>query len=509
MAGLPDKPVLELNQGIEVEGAMDTEKEISGAHRNDPNVKHVEFKSPDIVEYTGEKESPDKEQEEQPVEESEPKSEVDDNLLELRKMMGMETKAEKEAENNTPEETEPAEDQNEDQETEQVEEKEEEVSEDKPKKRLRNSEPAPSYEDMAKLAGQAAAEALKQSNKDSSVNEVPAPEDIGLDEDDKVTYEIFSEMEKSNPNKYKGAKEGFKNFVEKSKEYQRQWLEENPGEEFDPESEEHESFYSQNEPKYSKSDFKKAEKKVEMADVLGEMERKYQERIDELENKISKRTESGPKAREKANEAVQEMVKAISPEMEKVMSEKGLEEAEKFDPLIFDKVSQAADTLSTMVYELEQNQGDGGLFAANSKNENHSAIKQFVEGKENYVKSLPRESQSWEGRSFATNAEYKRMSASEKSRHWTIDANLAKAELIKELTSAVNSEIEQSRKMLERYGAPVAGKKTRAKQNNSTKNPNKPNSPSSNAASAASPNLTTGTDQIKTPEKELAEMLWG
>ncbi len=24
MAGLPDKPVLELNQGIEVEGAMDT-----------------------------------------------------------------------------------------------------------------------------------------------------------------------------------------------------------------------------------------------------------------------------------------------------------------------------------------------------------------------------------------------------------------------------------------------------------------------------------------------------
>ena len=64
------------------------------------------------------------------------------------------------------------------------------------------------------------------------------------------------------------------------------------------------------------------------------------------------------------------------------------------------------------------------------------------------MKSLPLANQAWNGRAFATNAEFRRMSKAERGRHWTIDAGLAKAELIKEISSSVNSEIEQSRKML-------------------------------------------------------------
>jgi len=514
MAGLPDKPVLELNQGIEVEGAMDTEKEISGAQRNDPNVKHVEFKSPDIVEYTGEKESPDKEQEEQEEQasqESEPQSDVDGNLLELRKMMGMETKAEKEAENNPPEETEQ-------EEAEQIEEVSEDdggevkdsLPEERPKKRLRRKDPVPSMEDMAKLAGQAAAEALKKSNDDSLLDSEPDQlNSPSLDNEDQLTYEVFKQMEGSNPSKYKGVKEQFVNFVEASKNYQKDWIARNPGETFDPESEEHASFYEQNEPKYSQVDFKKAERRVEMEEVIGDVEKKYQSKIDELEDKLSNRAETQPVAQDKANEAIQDLVKEISPEMAGILSEKGLEEAEKSDPLVFDKVSAAAETLGSMVYEIQQNSDKSGTFSGNSRNETHKVVAEFLSEREKYVKSLPSESQRWNGKSFATNSEYKKMSVSDKKNYWTIDSNLLTKELIKELSGSVNAEIEQSRKMLERYGAAPAGKKTRAKQKNSTKNPNKPNSPSSDAASASSPNLTTGTDQIKTPEKELAEMLWG
>jgi hypothetical protein len=315
-------------------------------------------------------------------------------------------------------------------------------------------------------------------------------------------------MEKSNPDKYKGAKDRFIDFVESSKTYQRQWLSDNPGEEFDPESSEHTDFYSQNEPKYSRADFKKAEKRVEMADVIGEVEKKYQDRIDDLEHKISRKTEAEPKARESANEAIKEMVKAVSPDMEKIIDEKGLEEAEKSDPLTYDKISNAADTLSAMVYELEQNQNESGLFAPNSKNQTHGVVSEFVKGREAYVKSLPLSNQAWNGRAFATNAEFRRMSKAERGRHWTIDARLAKAELIKEISTSVNSEIEQSRKMLERYGAQPATKKSQKKSGSTSRTSNKPVSPESSSASASSPNLTTGTEEVNTPQKELADMLW-
>jgi len=504
MAELPRKPELELNAGIEIEGGMDTEKSASGDTRRDQNVTHADFQSPEIIEITG-KEPPPKE-EEVPDQEEEPQEEIENNLLELRKMMGMETKADKEAAEKEPE-PEP-EQQEEAQEEEAQEEVEVEEDEETPKKRLRRKEPAPSMEDMAKMAGQAAAEAIRESDRVS--REFPDEvESVQLDEDDQVTYDVFNQMEKSDPDKYKGIKGKFAKFVDASKAYQKEWIASNPDEEFDPESDEHADFYAKNEPKYTQTDFKKAEKRVDMADVLGEVEKKYQDRIEELEDRISRKTESQPKAKESAESAIREMVKQVSPDMEKVIDEKGLEEAEKHDPLVFDKISGAADTLSTMVYEIEQNQSRHGVFSPNSRNETHKAVAEFVKGREKYVKSLPASSQTWNNKAFATNAEYSRMSQESRDNHWTIDAMLLKTELVKEVSQSVNSEIEQSRKMLERYGVSSASKKAQPKKVGKSKTTNKPVSPESSAQESSSPNLTTGTEEVNTAEKELADMMWG
>ena len=494
------KPTLELNPGIEVEGGMDVEKIASGGDRRDENVTHEAFQSPEIVEITG-KSPPVKEGE---AEESgdKPKEEIENNLLELRKMMGMETKADKEAAEKEPE-VEPEKEE----ETEPEEELEPEEDE-APKKRLRRKEPAPSMADMAKLAGQAAAEAIRESDRVSK--ELPEEvESVQLDDDDQGTYDVFDQMEKVNPDKYKGIKGKFANFVDASKSYQKEWISNNPDEAFDPESDEHVDFYAKNEPKYTQSDFKKAEKRVDMADVLGEVEKKYQDRIEELEDRISRRTESQPKAKDSAEGAIKEMVAQVSPDMEKVINEKGLEEAEKSDPLVFDKISGAADTLSTMVYEIEQNQSKHGTFAPNSRNETHKVVADFVKGREQYVKSLPSDQQVWNGKRFATNSEYNRMPQGDRDKHWTMDSSLLKNELIKTISESVNSEIEQSRKMLERYGVPDASKKAQQKKTARSKSPNKPTSPESTAQESSSPNLTTGTEEINAGEKELADMMWG
>ena len=131
--------------------------------------------------------------------------------------MGMETKEEKE---NPPNEKPDEEEEGEEPEEVEEEVEEESVAEEKPKKRLKKKEPAPSYEDMAKLAGQAAAEALKQSDANSRTEQAPAVDSVELDEEDQGTYEIFSQMEKSDPDKYKGISKKFADFVESSKEYQ-------------------------------------------------------------------------------------------------------------------------------------------------------------------------------------------------------------------------------------------------------------------------------------------------
>tara|TARA_R110002020_G_scaffold184977_1_gene382412 strand:- start:5302 stop:6819 length:1518 start_codon:yes stop_codon:yes gene_type:complete len=500
------KPVLELNPGIEVEGSMESRVRGSGSDRHEEGVNRMEFEAPETVVHTGEDAPPPAEEAHEPEEapeEEKPQEEIDNNLLELRKMMGMETKADKEsAEKESDVELEKKE------EPESEEESEPEEENETPKKRLRRKEPAPSMADMAKLAGQAAAEAIRESDRVSK--ELPeAVESVQLDDDDQGTYDVFDQMEKSAPDKYKGIKGKFANFVDASKSYQKEWISNNPDEEFDPESDEHADFYAKNEPKYSQSDFKKAEKRVDMADVLGEVEKKYQDRIEELEDRISRKTESQPKAKDSAEGAIKEMVAQVSPDMEKVINEKGLEEAEKSDPLVFDKISGAADTLSTMVYEIEQNQSKHGTFAPNSRNETHKVVSDFVKGREQYVKSLPSEQQVWNGKSFATNSEYNRMSQGDRDRHWTMDSTLLKNELIKTISESVNSEIEQSRAMLERYGVPSASRKAQPKKAGKSKSPNKPVSPESTAQESSSPNLTTGTEVINTAEKELADMMWG
>ena len=103
MPELPQKPTLELGQGIEVEGAFDTEKTISGSDRRDDSVKYTNFQEPESINVTG-KEETEPEPEGETVEKEDATEEVESNLLELRKMMGLETKEEKENESKVEEE---------------------------------------------------------------------------------------------------------------------------------------------------------------------------------------------------------------------------------------------------------------------------------------------------------------------------------------------------------------------------------------------------------------------
>ena len=101
MADIIQKEGLPLDsKGIEVEEAM-TDTRSRSETEYEAGIKRGKFEETEPVVYTGEddkaKEAEPAAEEpvEEPVEEAAEDGAVDDNLLELRKMMGMETKAEK------------------------------------------------------------------------------------------------------------------------------------------------------------------------------------------------------------------------------------------------------------------------------------------------------------------------------------------------------------------------------------------------------------------------------
>ena len=506
MADIIQKEGLPLDsKGIEVEEAM-TDTRSRSETEYEAGIKRGEFEETEPVVYTGE-DNKSKEAEpaaeepvEEPVEEAAEDGAVDDNLLELRKMMGMETKAEKKKADEAPPEPE-VEPEPEPEPEEEVEEKKEEP---KAKKavRVERREP-PDMEDMARMAGQAAAEAVKASRETGEVEAVQETRP-GLDDEDTHSYEVFNHMEKLNPDKYKGLKDRFARFVEQSREYQRKWVQDNPDSVFNVEDEEHAEFFQKNEPKYAQSDFSKSERRIDMEDVVQDVEKKYSQKIEDLEEKLQRKRAAEPAAEQMANSAIVDLVEAISPELRKALDEGGPEAAEKQDPLLYDHVDKAANSLSAMVYEIAQN-NESGLFNGRN-NEIHNAIGEFLMGREDYINSLPASSRVWNGRRFATNKEYGRMSKADRKSHWTIDSNLLKTELVKHFSTTVKGEVEKTKAMLSRYGA-TKGSQTKGKRKAGTTS--KPASPEATSQGATAPNLTTGSEEISTPEKELANLMWG
>ena len=98
------------------------------------------------------------------------------------------------------------------------------------------------------------------------------------------------------------------------------------------------------------------------------------------------------------------------------------------------------------------------------------------------------------------------MSKADRKSHWTIDSNLLKTELVKHFSDTVKGEVEKTKALLSRYGA-TKEPQTKGKRKAGTTN--KPASPEATSQGATAPNLTTGSEEISTPEKELANLMWG
>ena len=126
------------------------------------------------------------------------------------------------------------------------------------------------------------------------VPEPPAPTEpakvvpVELTEKDKKYIAVLEQMAKEKPTQYGDIAVKHMRYLQKEEGYIRKWLEDNPGEEFNSEDEQHSEWYQRNEVKFDQEDFDEAHEAILEERILSKAKREAaeQKRKMDIERKL-------------------------------------------------------------------------------------------------------------------------------------------------------------------------------------------------------------------------------
>lgn len=258
----------------------------------------------------------------------------------------------------------------------------------------------------------------------------------------------LEELEKLYPDEYRGVKELRRKFVGKLREYQDRWAKEHPGEEFNPDAEEHNEFYS--------ADPMNEVSQEHLAEAIAET--KVRGRMAEIEGRIQaseKQREVEPLANREGAKSARAVADFIDKEGFKSLlnSDGSLNQAEaeklqESDPIKAPIVLHAVDQAAKMSAEMVKLYT--GVTAPNQGNPLHSKLLAFGnQVEQNMLRMKPSEWKDPRGRrhaDFLPSNEYWELSASERRHHWTFDEADMTAAITKQVAADAKSLIEAEEK---------------------------------------------------------------
>lgn len=241
-----------------------------------------------------------------------------------------------------------------------------------------------------------------------------------MNEDERYEFEVFGEMERRNPSKYKGAQEKFAKSIEAAAEYKAKWEKENPGSQFNPDDSDHDDFFSKNTVKYDKIDFRKSEVSIASRDIPEVKEARTE--LDKMKAESAVK-ELAPKIMQASANSIKSMLTAVDPEIAEFVEKNGGEKLVEEFPAKGQKSLQAASAVhdfSESAYRLLETDG---LVSPDQNNPVHGFIIQIITKQEPAIKAQPLSAQKDdEGRMFATWQEWAGMSDAQRQKHWHLGA---------------------------------------------------------------------------------------
>jgi len=306
------------------------------------------------------------------------------------------------------------------------------------------------------------------------------------------------ELEKLYPENYGKIATQRKKFVEKLRTYEKKWLDEHPGEDFNPDAEEHNDFYE--------SDPLQNVSQEHLAEAIAEV--RVQERVAQLESKVEaseRRREVEPRAAGEAARVARSVVEAIDGDAfgslvkaDGTIDTAAAQKAEEADPIRAPIVVHAAREAARMSGEMVKLYS--GVVQPDPRNNNlHRQLLNF--GQEVERRMLAAKPSHWKdprGRAhsaFLPSDEYWNLPESQRRKYWTFDAEDMAGFVAQEVQNDAKVMIDREEKRFQTVaqkrglGVPAGGKKPAEKTGESEPEPEKSEEKPSSPSGRGAPNM--------------------
>lgn len=314
------------------------------------------------------------------------------------------------------------------------------------------SEPGPIGNiDTNKLVTDAIAATAKAMQPAAKVEVAPSskPEDA-LKEDDRQEYIIAKYLSDTNP-KFKGAEKVVLDHIKKSEEYAARWEAANQGKVFDPDDDEHNSFYEALEKPWTDRDFRDAEIEMKAEQIVERKLKGSQAKFDKLEQE-SARMDLAPLVQERFQSAAGYLAKAIGEDVHEKITKHGFAKLEEEDPITAQVLAETLGPLQPIIETIIQIDDAKGRFTLDPKNPLHQKWNEILIDGESKCAGMKDE----QDRLFCTRNSYAQMNSIQRQKHWYLTPDHLVAGVVdyaaKTAASIIKTEKERQKKIAESLG---------------------------------------------------------
>lgn len=245
-----------------------------------------------------------------------------------------------------------------------------------------------------------------------------------LSSQDREIISVLRKMEEKDANS-KGLVHQTLDFWKREEAMQTQWEKDHPGEDFDPDADEHKKWYGRHEPRYSADQFEDTKREMNEERLISrardEIRKEYEPelrriKVKELEQEVE------PLAEEAANNATMNLLASV-PEFaalmddgkgNHVLSEEVAGKLMDSNPALFDIANEESNRLAATVKALEKHIRMGDAFPVDTSYKvtvDGKTVRPFAEITDVFNSlqeaciAAPREKTTFEGRNFVTTAD--------------------------------------------------------------------------------------------------------
>lgn len=307
--------------------------------------------------------------------------------------------------------------------------------------------------EIATHAATRAAQEVLQSTDTRAREEQRAPvqkplDDAALSDEERQELTIFKEMAESDP-AFKALPNQYLTYLKKAESYQRNWEKEHPGEEFDPEADEHDKFFKTAEPKYSQRDFAKAEARIEARALIAKERETNNKETAALRADLAVR-ELEPNIRNTQIGATAEIIKTVNEDWLKTIEKDGFQKFAESNPMEADIIQAVAKNIGPFIAAAIAIDDPKGRVPINQNDPAHREWADYLTAKENALRMLPiSERKTDDGRIIISRQEYASLPPNKRAAYAYYDAEQLINMRVAEEAERVQEHYEKEQKRIE------------------------------------------------------------